>query len=155
MPKIEIGKALDDIRIKIAELSGKKTGIAASARGSTASLSIAAGASVKITLNTWIARTNTGFVFSAGGIKCPYAGTVMISGSVYVYSDGIGGCYIYKGGSEISATWGQQGTGGGIGTGTLITTVKAGDVIYLRARSNLAGSCAPNNVATHLDITYL
>lgn len=132
-------------------------GSAASARGSASSLSLSAGTITNITLNTWITRTDTQFTFSGGGIKCPYDGVVMISGSVYVPlgSDSYtGGCYIKKGTTEISSQY-ITGIIGGVAAAPVIISVSAGDIIYLCARRSNAGTCMPSNAATHLDIMYI
>ncbi len=129
-------------------------GSACSARGSASSLSLAAGVITKVTLNTWIARTDTAFAFSGGGIKCPYAGTVRISGNVYINAQSQNGCYVYKNTSELTNNYIYY-TAGGVSSGSIIVNVEAGDVIYLRARKSVAGTCAPNNNATHLDIEYI
>lgn len=143
----------------IVGLQGKteKLGCVASARGSASSLSLSAGAVTKVALDTWITRTDTQFTFSDGGIKCPYDGVVMISGSAYVPlgSDSVtGGCYIKKGTTEISSQY-ITGIIGGVAAAPIIISVSAGDIIYLCARRSNAGTCAPSNNATHLDIMYI
>lgn len=129
---------------------------ACSARGNVSSLSLAASTQTIVPLNTWITRTDTAFTFSNDGIKCPYDGTVMISGSVYIPggSDTTCGCYIKKNGVEITSQWLITSVGGLTG-GCKIITVSAGDIITLVARRAVAGTCAPDNNATHLDIVYL
>lgn len=130
------------------------TGAAASARGS-ANANVAASAITQVTLNTWIARTDTKFTFSGGGIKCPYAGTVEISGSVYLTSSsGSHGCYVVSGQNETSQ-YIAASTGGAVASGNLICDVNAGDIIYLKGRSSVAGNIAASNVATHLDVKYI
>lgn len=130
------------------------TGAAASARGS-ANANVAASAITQVTLNTWIARTDTKFTFSDGGIKCPYAGTVEISGSVYLTSSsGSHGCYVVSGQNETSQ-YIAASTGGAVASGNLICDVNAGDIIYLKGRSSVAGNIAASNVATHLDVKYI
>ena len=130
------------------------TGAAASARGS-ANANVAASAITQVTLNTWIARTDTNFTISGGGIKCPYAGTVEISGSVYLTSSsGSHGCYVVCGQNETSQ-YIAASTGGAVASGSLICDVNAGDIIYLKGRSSVAGNIAASNVATHLDVKYI
>lgn len=130
------------------------TGAAASARGST-NVPAAAGAITKVPLNTWIARTDTEFVFSDGGIKCPYKGIVEISGSAYLTSSsGSHGCYIVCGDNETSQ-YIAANTGGAVASGSIICPVNAGDVVYLKGRGSVAGNIAANNVATHLDVRYI
>lgn len=129
----------------------------ASARGSASSLSLSASAVTKVALDTWITQTDTAFTFSDGGIKCPYDGVVVISGSVYVptgSSSVTGGCYIKKGTAEITSQY-IDGVIGGVSGGSVSINVSAGDIIYLCARRSNAGTCAPNNTATHLDISYV
>nr|DAQ37035.1 MAG TPA: Complement C1q-like protein [Caudoviricetes sp.] len=129
---------------------------ACSAKGNVSSLSLAASKKTTVPLNTWITRTDTAFTFSNDGIKCPYDGTVMISGGVYI-SGGANitcGCYINQNGAEITSQW-LMTSAGGLTGGCKIITVSAGDIITLVARRTEAGTCVPNNKATHLDIVYL
>lgn len=135
----------------------KYTGAAASARGSTSSLSLSASVKTTVPLDTWIARTDTAFTFSDNGIKCPYAGTVMVTGSVYLSGAGATngtGCYITKGSAEVTAQY-LMGVSGGVSSGAIITPVEAGDVLKLVARMSVAGKCAPNNSSTSLNIAYI
>lgn len=127
-----------------------------SARGSVSSLSLAASTKTIVPLNTWITRTDTAFTFSNDGIKCPYDGTIMISGSVYISggSNITCGCYINKNGAEMTDQW-LMTSAGGLTSGCKIITVSAGDIITLVARRSAAGTCVPDNNATHLDIVYL
>lgn len=130
---------------------------AASARGSANTLSLSAGTATQLTLDTWVARTDTSFSFSGGGIKCPYAGTVIICGNIYYNSNGGGrGVYIKKGSGEVLATYGFQANMAGCATsGVAIISVAAGDVLYINARSTTATSCVPNNSATYLSVAYI
>ena len=110
-----------------------------------------------VTLNTWNSRTDTAFTFSGGGIKCPYAGTVLISGSVYIRSGTViqlGGCYVYKGNAEIASQYVAMGSGS-VSSGVKIINVAAGDVIYLKARYDVTTTCVPNNCSTMLNIMYI
>lgn len=134
----------------------------ASARGSASSLSLSASTITSLTLNTWVAKStavigDTDFSFSGGGIKCPKAGNILISGSVYFNSNsGVRGVYIMKGSTEVLATYGNSaGLNGGVTSGTAIITVAAGDIIYLKARNNTATTCVPNNASTCLNIGYI
>lgn len=143
----------------IVGLQGKteKLGCVASARGSASSLSLSAGVMTKVALDTWITRTDTQFTFSDGGIKCPYDGVIRVSGNMYVSigsSTQTGGCYIKKGTSEITSQY-IDGVTGGVSSGVVHIEVSAGDIIYLCARRSNAGTCAPSNNATHLDIMYI
>lgn len=148
--------------IAAAQVSGGGEGIAASARGSASSLSCTAGTITKITLDTWISRTDETFTFSSdGGITCPYDGVLMISGSAYVaVTDGAqGGCYVKKGAAFSSSTEITSqlalGTKGGVSAGTVILPVTAGEIIYLCGRRSTAGTVLPANTATHLDVAYI
>lgn len=131
-------------------------GVAASAKGSSASLSLPAGTITKVPLDTWVARTDEAFTFSDGGIKCPYDGTVLISGNVYVScsSTTTAGCYVYKGTTEIVSQYRTQGTGC-VTSGVVIMNVSAGDIIYIKARSSVAGTCIPNNAGLSLNVVYI
>ena len=130
------------------------TGAAASARGSQ-SVATAAAAITNVPLDTWIARTDAQFDFSNGGIKCPYTGVIEISGSVYLTSSsGSHGCYVVCGQNEISQ-YVAANSGGAVASGNLICDVNAGDIIYLKGRSSVAGNIAASNVATHLDVKYI
>ena len=135
----------------------KYTGNAASARGNVEKLSLAAGAITKIPLNTWDVRNNTAFTFSGNGVKCPYTGIVVVSGSVYIVSGGSSqtkGCYLQKNSKEITSQYIDSGSGA-ISAGTAIISVSAGDIITLNARTSAVGTVSPNNIATHLDIAYI
>lgn len=130
---------------------------AASARGTAASLSLTAGTITQLTLSSFVARTDTSFSFSDGGVKCPYAGTVMVSGNVYFDSTSGGrGVYIKKGDDEIVSTYAHGVSAVGCSTsGVAIISVAAGDIIYLCARSTVATTCRPNNNGTYLNIAYI
>ena len=129
---------------------------ACSARGNVSSLSLEASTITTVPLNAWTTRTDTAFTFSNDGIKCPYDGTVMMSGSIYIIggSNITCGCYINKNGEEITSQW-LMTSAGGLTGGCKITTVSAGDIVTLAARRAVAGTCVPDNNATHLDIVYL
>ena len=129
---------------------------AASARGSASSLSLSASTITKVTLDTWITQTDTAFTFSDGGIKCPYDGVIIVSGSVYLVTsyNVSAGCYIKKGTTEVTSQY-IGGASGGISSGSVSLQVSAGDIIYLNARASSATTTIPNNSATHLDISYI
>ena len=132
-------------------------GASASARGNTSSQTLPNSTITVVNLNTWIQRTDTGFTFSNYGIKVPYAGTVLISGNVYVggsASSDLIGCYLRLNGAEISSQY-TAGVRGGLAGGITMTQVKAGDVITLCARSSPSRNAAPSNPSTHLDVTYI
>lgn len=139
------------------KLGLKYIGVAASARGSTNSLSLSATVKTTVPLNTWISRTDTAFEFSDNGIKVPYTGVVQVTGSVYLSgapnSSGTG-CYIIKNGAEVTAQY-LIGASGGVSSGAIIVPVSAGDVLKLVARMSVAGNCAPNNTSTSLSIEYI
>ena len=129
-------------------------GVAASARGSQI-VTAAAGTITNVPLNTWIARTDAQFDFSSGGIECPYTGVIEISGSVYLTSSsGSHGCYVVCGQNETSQFIAAS-SGGAVASGSIIVPVNAGDIVYLKGRSSVAGNIVGNNVSTHLDITYI
>ena len=130
------------------------TGATASARGSQ-SVATAAAAITNVPLDTWIARTDAQFDFSNGGIKCPYTGVIEISGSVYLTSSsGSHGCYVVCGQGETSQ-YVAANSGAAVASGSIIVPVNAGDIVYLKGRSSVAGNIVGNNVSTHLDITYI
>lgn len=137
------------------ELGLSHVGAAASARG-TGSVSLSATVITKVPLSAWIARTDTAFTFSDGGIKCPYDGVVEISGSVYVNttSSGAHGCYVTCGDYDTSQ-FVDTGSGGAISSGRIIIPVSAGDVVYLKGRSSQASSVPASLSSTHLDIKYI
>lgn len=134
----------------------KKISAACCARGSVSSLTLSAGTKTTVPLNTWISRTDTSFTFSSNGIKMPYDGTVLISGSNYINGGTNIACgtYIQRSGVELSSEYITTSTGG-VATGACIITVSSGDVINLVARRSAAGTCVPNNAATYLSILYL
>lgn len=137
------------------ELGLSHVGAAASARG-TGSVSLSATVITKVPLGAWIARTDTAFAFSDGGIKCPYDGVVEISGSVYINttSGGTHGCYIVCGDYDTSQFL-DTGSGGAISSGRIIIPVSAGDIVYLKGRSSQTSSVAANLSSTHLDVKYI
>ena len=123
----------------------------ASAKGSASSLPLSAGVITTVPLKTWISRSDTKFTLTSdGGIKCPYTGDVLISGTIYI-QDKVGavkGCYVVSSRGQETSQFLESGAAGAISSGVKIIPVTAGDVIYLKARSNIASSCAPNNAAT-------
>lgn len=135
----------------------KAGGAAASARGGTSSLSLSAGTMAQITLNTWVSRTDAGFTFSGGGIKCPYAGNVLISGNVYFNNTSGGrGIYIKKNSDEVVSTYGIVASVVGCATsGIAIIPVAAGDVLYIFGRCSVATSVQPNSGGTLLSVMYV
>lgn len=144
---------------KTAEELGKKR--VASAYGSAASLSVPAKTITQITLDNWDAKSDSSFVFSNGGIKCPYDGYVILMGNIYYNSASEQkvrrGVYIYKNDIEIHSQYidlynPEQGT---ICSGTAIAQVQAGDVITLRARQSTAVTCIPNAKTTRLALVYI
>lgn len=140
----------------------KYTGVAASVRGSVASVSLAASIMKLVPCNTFISKTDDAFSLSgSGGLIMPYTGVVEVSGNVYI-SDSTGqiGCYLKKGTTtanavEITSQYVAANGNGAVTSGRLIIPVNAKDVIYMYARSSVAGTFAPNNTATHLDVAYI
>lgn len=139
----------------------KYTGVAASVRGSVESVSLAASTLKLVPCNTFSAKTDNAFTLtSAGGLVMPYTGVVEVSGNVYIAaSAGQIGCYLKKGTTtanaiEITSQF-ISASGGAVTSGRLIIPVNAKDVIYMYARSTVAGTFAPNNNATHLDVAYI
>lgn len=134
---------------------------AASARGSASSMSIPASTVTQLTLDTWIVRNDTDFTFSGGGIKCPRAGNVMVSGNVYFnpttgVADGHRGVYIKKNDTEVVSSFLQLNTGSfSMSSGVAIIPVAAGDVIKLCARCTIANAVMPSNGSTMLNVAYV
>lgn len=129
-------------------------------RGSSEFLALPAGTITQIVLDSWTAgMDNNGFTFSDGGVKMPLDGTVLISGSVYMHNGSktevYRGVYVYKDTTEITSVWGVDKPVGAVGAPPVIVSVKAGDVIYLKARCSAEASCAPGEKSTHLDILYI
>mgnify|MGYP004723520687 CR=1 FL=1 len=140
----------------------KYTGVAASVRGSVASVSLAASTMKLVPCNTFISKTDDAFSLSgSGGLIMPYTGVVEVSGNVYVSaSTGQLGCNLKKGTTtanavEITSQYVAVNGSGGVTSGRLIIPVNAKDVIYMYARASVAGTFAPNNTATHLDGAYI
>lgn len=140
----------------------KYTGVAASVRGSDASVSLAASTMKLVPCNTFISKTDDAFTLtSAGGLVMPYTGVVEVSGNVYIAaSAGQIGCYLKKGTTtanavETTSQYVSNGGAGGVSSGRLIIPVNAKDVIYMYARASVAGTFAANNTATHLDVAYI
>ena len=97
------------------------------------------------------------FEISGGGIKCKQAGKIEVNGSCYfgtATASWSRGVYLLKGSTEI----GTNGYGSGFSTAVMacqaVTTVAAGDIIYLAARSSSSNTVAVN-YATNLSIKYL
>ena len=132
----------------------------ASARGSSAALSLPANEITKATLDTWDVRSDSSFAFSGGGIKMPVAGNVLVSGSMYHTGPTIGtfrflGTYIQKNGKEIGGTLVSTDADSCIYVNAFLITVAAGDILTLHARDASGGSCIPSNVGTSLNVVYL
>lgn len=144
------------------KLGLKYTGVAASVRGSVASVSLAASTLKLVDCDTFISKTDDAFTLtSAGGLVMPYTGVVEVSGTVYISGSGAQiGCYLKKGTTtanavEITSQYVGANGNGAVTSGRLIIPVNAKDVIYMYARSSVAGTFAPNNNATHLDVCYI
>lgn len=134
---------------------------AISVRGSSSSLTLAAGKITALTLDTIIAQDGVGeFSFSGGGVKVPLDGIVLVSGSVYINGSTtdttmMEGAYVYKNDTEVAGVWMYQHATSSIATPMALVAVNAGDVIYLKARRYGAGDCIPSARGTHLDIMYV
>ena len=123
------------------------------------SVSLPADTITKVTLSSFTANTDSStFEISNGGVKCNKAGTVLITGSVYINTtsvETVTGCYLKKGSTEIQSQFILQYASGAISSGMKIITVAAGDIIYLNARSYTATTFNANVDSTNLCITYL
>lgn len=119
------------------------------------------GSTVKnVTLHSIDIQSGNGSAFfeiSDGGIKCKQAGKIEVNGSCYfgtATASWSRGVYLLKGSTEI----GTSGYGSGYSTAVMacqaVTTVAAGDIIYLAARSSSSNTVAVN-YATNLSIKYL
>ena len=130
-------------------------GKACSARSTTQNISLTtAGTMYTVPLNAWVSRTTEDFEFSGNGIKCPYTGTVLITGGTYIadQTNAKHGAYVFKNSTEVAAYYFPTVSS----VTSTILSVSAGDVIYLKARSSVANaSCNGNNSATLLSIVYL
>ena len=135
-------------------------GLACCAKSTTGTtVSLPALEITKVNLSTFSVRTDTSvFEISNGGVKVNRAGTIMVSGSVYINltsTQVATGCYVYKGSSEIASQYILQFSSGAICSGTRIITVAAGDIIYLHTRAGSATTYNTNVETTNLCITYL
>lgn len=150
------------------------------ARGSNAALGLTSDTPTKIPLNTKHLNTEgcrpsgTKYSFeltSDGGIKCPFTGTILVSGSAFITGDTANtvvnkGCTIRRKTSNGSGEYGPEtdvcaqfirdvGVGGGISAGTIAISVQDSDILYLYARSSGTAKCDTTNAATYLSLTYL
>lgn len=105
------------------------------------------------------------------GIKCPYTGTLLVSGSAFITGETASdivnkGCIIRRKTVDDKGTYGAEmdvcsqfirdvGVAGGISAGTIAISVQDGDVFYLYARSSAAARCDTTSPATYLSLTYL
>lgn len=64
------------------------------------------------------------------------------------------GYYAYKDSAEVASQYREQGSGC-ISSGMTIIDVAAGDIIYLKARCQIAASIVPNNNSVGLNIMYI
>ena len=136
--------------------------IAASAYGSAESLAIPAKTITAIALDKWDVISDRAFLFSDGGIQCPYDGYVLVTGNVYFKPNGSTeecrrGVYIYKNGTEIQSQYLNfvSNSEGVVGSGITLVQVNAGDVITLCARQSVATTCVPNAKAARLIVAYI
>lgn len=127
-----------------------------SVKGSATSLSLPANTITKLTLDT-IYTNDANFVCTNGGIKLPYTGYVLVSGSVYVKSSSSDvGVYVYlNGGAEVTSALLSARYNTTVGAPPVIIAVSAGDMLYLHARDVNGSSCIPDHKTTHLDVVYL
>lgn len=141
-------------------LGFSNVGLACCAK-STAGSSVALPATTitKVPLSTFSSRTNTSvFEISNGGVKLNRAGTVLVSGTVYMNltsGQTATGCYVYKGSSEIASQFILQYASGAMSSGMRIINVVAGDILYLHARSYSATAYNASLETTNLSIAYI
>lgn len=132
--------------------------------GSASSQSVAAGTMTRVSLNTFVANTDTS-CFSAydNGVKVAKAGYYQISASAYMTcsaTSGIRVLHVHQNSTEIITVRSEEGgsyaSQGGIATAPKVVYLNAGDVIYLKVRSMVsAATLAPNNCATYLSIVKM
>lgn len=158
---LNLKSCLRDIANKIKTFDSKfnslgHIGVNCTARGNASTQSLPNTTVTTITLNTWV-QGDSGFSFSNGGVKVPYSGTVLVTGSVYIATSATSdsaGCFLKLNGSEFSSQYYYGGRGSTFG-GAKIITVNAGDVITLCGRVTPARNAIPNNAATYLSICYI
>lgn len=100
---------------------------------------------------------STAFEVSSGGIMCKKAGWVSVAGSLYISGGTIqSAAYIFQNNSERfgSGYWGQSTGAQSVRQCQGILQVAAGDVIYIKSRSN-GSSTVVANWATYLKVEYL
>ena len=150
------------------------------ARGSNTAFGLSVDTPTKVKLDT-AALNTTGCrpsgashsfeLTSDGGIKCPYTGTILVSGSAFITGDNTNdivnkGCTVRRKTVQSGGEYGPEtdvcaqfirdvGVGGGISAGTIAVNVQDGDVFYLYARSSGTAKCDATNAATYLSLTYL
>lgn len=126
-----------------------------SGRGSGTMSGTSSPAKVSVSLN--VLSSPEYFTSVSGGIKCMKGGVIMVSGSVYYTTSNSGryGAYIYNGITEITSTYVNLTASAAVSCAPLITTVSAGDIIYLYERASTSSTVEKANAATHLDIVYL
>ncbi len=93
-----------------------------------------------------------------GGVKCSKDGCVICHYSaMFSPRKGYCGIHIYRSNTWINDTFAPAGvTGYGTVVGTSIAfNVSAGDVIYMKAQSNVAGDALVKSPRTHLLVQYI
>lgn len=137
---------------------GLHRGLMVSVRGSEDYIILTGGGEFdKIQLDSWIGKNTDAMSFSSGGIKCPFSGTIKIWGSVElntVNNDEKAGVYIFKNNAELAGSWGVGNLSSNVFT---VTSVSAGDVIYLKARTSSTRpdrKAYPCSKSTNLYIEY-
>lgn len=143
---------------KPSSYKGLYRGFMCSARGSADDMILTGDGKFDIIqLDSWIGKNNNMMSFSSGGIKCPFSGIIKIWGSVElntVNNDERAGTYVFKNEEELAGSIGFGNLSSNVFT---VTSVSAGDVIYLKARtsSTRPGRKAyPKSKSTNLYIEY-
>lgn len=146
-----------DAEGKPATYKGSYKGYIGCARGSKESIPLTGnGEFDTIPLTTWIAKNDI-MSFSGGGIKCAVSGVVKIWGSVElntVYNDERAGVYIFKNDEELVGCYGLGNLSSNV---QIVTSVSAGDIIYLKARNSTERTdrlAFPKSKSTNLCVEY-
>lgn len=122
----------------------------------TAELLLPAKTITKITLNK-LGINNDSFTLSDGGIKMPYEGNILVSGSVYFVGGTDRHCavFIKNGNTEVATAQFANAKDAALPIGAKIIHVNAGDILTLNARDTDGGNCVPDNAGTHLTVMYV
>lgn len=135
----------------------KNLSMAACGKSMSADLSLVAGTITTVPIDS-VTSSNSEIICSDGGIKCPYDGTIIVSGNIYYSAHGgTYSCFIYKNDTEIiSQAMTSTNAWRSITSGAAIVSVSAGDIIYLKSRSvGGNGTVVCNNTGTQLNIAYV